>query len=71
MNTYLLPIADGDYAWIEKCVARSFTEAKQKFAYNLIEDYELEIGLDLKEVKYVLLNQHQIVIGELYDKEEF
>lgn len=73
MNTYLFPICDvnDNIVWIEKIRARNLTTAKEKLVQMLMEDYEeYDLPDDLREMERIL-NSKGIVLGELYDIEEF
>lgn len=73
MNTYLFPICDtnDNIVWIEKIRARNLTIAKEKLVQMLMNDYEdLNLPDDLSEMEK-LLNSNGIILGELYDVEEF
>lgn len=65
MNTYILPcysLDDGDL-WLEKVRARSFTEAEDKFIDLFITDYD--------ELAGTMAKDKEIIIGDIYDIEEF
>lgn len=71
MTTYLLPVyhpIEGVY--IEKCRATGFTDSHAKFIRALSEDYELDYPADWKDLIREL-NKQDIVIGDIYDIEEF
>lgn len=73
MNTYLFPICDvrDNIAWIEKIRARNLTSAKEKLVQLLMEDYEeYDLPDDMNETKRILSSKG-IILGELYDIEEF
>jgi len=64
MTTYLLPCYGDGHCWIEKVRARNFSDAQQKFINAFTEDYE--------DIDITILNtQADIVIGNIYDIEEF
>lgn len=71
MNTYLFPICDinDKIVWIERIKARNLTTAKEKLVQILMEDYE-DLPDDLREIERIL-NSKGIILGELYDVEEF
>ena len=71
MNTYLFPICDvsNNVVWIEKIRARNITLAKEKLVQMLMEDYD-DLPDDLNEIETVLSSKG-IILGELYDVEEF
>lgn len=56
MTTYLLPCYGDGHCWIEKVRARNFSDA-------FTEDYE--------DLITILNTQADIVIGNIYDIEEF
>lgn len=73
MNTYLFPICDSNenIVWIEKIKARNLSSAKEKLVQMLLEDYEdLNLPDDLNEMEKIL-NSNGLILGELYDIEEF
>ena len=71
MNTYLFPICDvsNNVVWIEKIRARNITLAKEKLVQMLMEDYD-NLPDDLNEIE-TILSSKGIILGELYDVEEF
>lgn len=70
-STYLMPVCDSDGCYIAHATARNHSEAEEKLIQELIETYELDDTVysfsELKEV----LNEYDIVIGDIYDIEEF
>lgn len=73
MNTYILPcynLNDGSL-WIEKTRAKSFNEAEDKFIDLFVEDYDIAYPSDWDELGGVLAANREIIIGEMYDIEEF
>ena len=72
MTTYLLPCCEGSYCWIEEVRARNFSDAQQKFINAFIEDYEnIDVPSDWEDLIKILNTQADIVIGDIYDIEEF
>lgn len=72
MTTYLLPCCEGSYCWIEKVRVRNFSDAQQKFINAFIEDYEnIDVPSDWEDLIKILNTQADIVIGDIYDIEEF
>lgn len=72
MTTYLLPCCGDSYCWIEKVCARNFSDAQQKFINTFIEDYEnIDVPSDWEDLIKILNTQADIVIGDIYDIEEF
>ena len=71
MNTYLFPICDvsNNVVWIEKIRARNITLAKEKLVQMIMEDYD-DLPDDLNEIE-TILSSKGIILGELYDVEEF
>lgn len=73
MNTYLLPICDtnDNVVWIEKIRARNLFHAKEKLIQMLMDDFEdLDLPDDLKSIEEIL-SSNGVILGELYDVEEF
>lgn len=71
MNTYLLPVSDGETAWIERVYAKSYGEAETKFVKLLADQYEcVDLGGDIKDAT-AALSDEDVVIGDVYDVEEF
>lgn len=72
MTTYLLPCYGDGHCWIEKVCARNFSDAQQKFINAFTEDYEdIDIPSDWEDLITILNTQADIVIGDIYDIEEF
>lgn len=72
MTTYLLPCYEDGHCWIEKVHARNFSDAQQKFINAFTEDYEdIDIPSDWEDLITILNTQADIVIGDIYDIEEF
>lgn len=72
MTTYLLPCYGDGHCWIEKTRARNFSDAKQKFINFFIEDYQdIDVPSDWEDLVNILNTQLDIVIGDIYDIEEF
>ncbi len=70
-STYLMPVCDSDGCYISHVTARSHNEAEEKLIQELVETYELDNTVySLDELKEVL-NEYDIVIGDIYDIEEF
>ena len=60
------------HCWIEKVRARNFSDAQQKFINAFTEDYEdIDIPSDWEDLITILNTQADIVIGDIYDIEEF
>lgn len=73
MNTYILPcysLDDGDL-WLEKVRARSFTEAEDKFIDLFITDYDIDPPGDYDGLAGTMAKDKEIIIGDIYDIEEF
>lgn len=73
MNTYLFPICDvrDNIVWIEKIRARNLASAKEKLVQLLMEDYEeYDLPDDMNEIERILSSKG-VILGELYDVEEF
>lgn len=73
MNTYLFPICDvkDNIVWIEKVRARNLSSAEEKLVQMLMEDYEeYDLPDDMSEIERILSSKG-IILGELYDIEEF
>lgn len=70
MNTYLMPIDDGQDIWIEKVIAKDYTSAKDEFMQSFMEMYD---WLDCKTWDEMLskFDEESIFIGDIYDIEEF
>lgn len=71
MNTYLLPISDGQECWIEHVTAKGIVDAENKLVKYLADMYEfIDYGDSFTDMLDVM-QDHGFVIGELYDIEEF
>lgn len=57
--------------WIEKFHAKSFKRAEEKAIQMFIKDYDIEYPSDFKELGVFCAKQAEIIIGDLYDVEEF
>lgn len=64
------PMLWDGHCWIEKVRARNFSDAQQKFINAFTEDYE-DIPSDWEDLITILNTQADIVIGDIYDIEEF
>lgn len=76
MNTYLLPITDGEDIWIERISAKSIEDAESKFMMSLIEAYQDRTLIQIPDDDWdkfleVMLSEFNITVGDIYDIEEF
>lgn len=76
MNTYLLPITDGEDIWIERISAKSIEDAESKFMMSLIEAYQDRTLIQIPDDDWdkfleVMLSEFNIIVGDIYDIEEF
>lgn len=72
MTTYILPCYSDNYCWIEKVRARNFSDAQQKFINIFTEDWEdIDIPSGWDDLIEILSTQADIIIGDIYDIEEF
>ena len=70
-STYLMPVCDSEGCYISHATARSHNEAEEKLIQELVETYELDDTVySLNELKEIL-NEYDIIIGDIYDIEEF
>lgn len=71
-NTYLLPVYDAEAAicYIEPITAINLQDAKDKFIQFYNEVFDLNCS-DWDELEQTLCEKTNIIIGEIYDKEEF
>lgn len=71
MNTYLLPVCDQDSLYIESVNANDLEEAKAKFIDTICDSYSyIEPALEWNDF-IDDLEDHEIYLGEIYDKDEF
>lgn len=71
MNTYLLPVCDQDSLYIESVTANDLEDAKAKFMNVICETYSY-IDPALEWIDFLNdLADHEIYLGEIYDKDEF
>lgn len=71
MNTYLLPVSDDKGPWIEKVYAKGISEAEDKFVKLLADAYEfIDYGGSFNDMLETL-QDHDILVGDIYDIEEF
>jgi len=74
MNTYLLPICSDVDNIIYKVVAKDFKAAEDKYIKILMDKYidNEEIDPDnFSELKSILFETYDIVIGDIYSLDEF
>lgn len=73
MSTYILPCygLNNGGLWLEKVRARSFTEAEDKFINLFVEDYDIDLPGDYEELGVIMSRDREIIIGDIYDIEEF
>lgn len=74
MNTYLLPICSDVDNIIHKVVAKDFKAAEDKYIKILMDKYidNEEIDPDnFSELKSILFETYDIVIGDIYSLDEF
>jgi hypothetical protein len=74
MNTYLLPICSDVDNIIHKVVAKDFKAAEDKYIKILMDKYidNEEIDPDnFSELKSILFETCDIVIGDIYSLDEF
>lgn len=70
-NTYLLPISTNGECWIEKVTAKGILEAENKFVKMLADNYEcVDYGGSFTDAVNDLYDNN-VIIGEIYDIEEF
>lgn len=67
MNTYIIPISDGDSCWIEQYCAPSVEDAENQLMRDVIDNREydvtdLDFDLFCKQMK-----GYGVVIGEMED----
>lgn len=70
MNTYLVPINEGDGPYIKKILARSEKAASDKLYDYFFNKYEDVDGDTLDEIKDQLWDAG-VDIGDIYDIDEF
>ena len=70
MNKYLIPVCDLDDIYIISVSARSISEAKDKFISEICEIYKLDCIMDWDSF-LDLCDEEKILIGNIYDIEEF
>lgn len=71
ISTYLLPVCDGKDIWIDKVFANNLKSAEDKFIDDWMESTQLDDISDWDELKERLLDKMGIIIGDIYDSEEF
>lgn len=71
INKYLLPIFDGESSYITHCTALNFSDAEDRFTTDISEEFDWDTNIsDWDSFKEFALN-HDVVIGDIYDIEEF
>lgn len=72
MSTYLLPVVDDEYSpFIVKVVARSYTDAKEKFMKFFYDHYDWELLVDWDDFLQYACEEKNWGIGEISDKDDF
>lgn len=73
MNTYLIPIFDFDseYPYIQKIVAKSYSDAKEKVMDFVCNKYDLDYPTDWEEFISDIIPNSNITVGKLSEIEEF
>jgi hypothetical protein len=69
MNTYLIPINEGDGPYIKKIVAKSENDVKEKLYYYFFNKYDFLEGDSLDDIVQQLFD-FGIDVGDIYDIEE-
>ena len=70
MNTYLVPVFDGEDIWIERIDANSIKDAENRFIDDYITDDD-EIPADFEDFKKKLEENEEWKIGNFYEIDEF
>lgn len=71
MNTYLIPVYCDTDLYINKVYARSVGEAKDKLIEDFIEEFDLDLKVPEWEDLLTALDEIGVLIGDIYDKDEF
>lgn len=69
--TCLIPICDNDSIYIMHCEAKNFNDAQDKFILDLKESYDIEEEYDWSDFIEFIYEKYGIIVGDIYDKEEF
>lgn len=70
MNTYLIPIYDGRFVYIEKIVAKNLESAKEQFINEYLPD-ESPVPADWEDFTLIMNEDCDYTIGEFYEISEF
>ena len=70
MNTYLVPVFDGEDIWIERIDSNSIKDAENRFIDDYITDDD-EIPADFEDFKMKLEENEGWKIGNFYEIDEF
>lgn len=70
INTYLLPVCEYDDCYIISVCARNFKDAESKLIEKLMDSFDVE-GQSLEELRTTLFEDYDIIVGKIYDKDEF
>lgn len=71
MNKYLVPVCDSDGSYICSVAARSLAEAEDKFINELSDIYAIDKDFNNFDEFIKEALESDIVIGDIYDIDEF
>lgn len=72
MNTYLYPVLDNDGIAIKKCMAKNREHCEDKIKSIYVQqDYDIDDTLDFDAFCEELCDNYEVLIGEIYDIDEF
>lgn len=70
INTYIVPVSDGNSVWIETVKAKDYNDSLEKFIEYFSRKFEIEDYFDDWEDFQDELSYRDIIFGEVKDIEE-
>ena len=71
MNIYLYPLLDNDGIVIKKMIATSRQQCEDKIKSIYVQNYDVDDTLDFDTFCDKLYDRYDILIGEIYEIDEF
>lgn len=71
MNVYLYPLLDNDGIVIRSCVAANRGQCEDKIKSIYVQNYDVDDTLDFDAFCEDLCDRYDILIGEIYEIDEF
>lgn len=70
MNTYLIPVFNGEDIYIDHIIARNISEAKKRFMDDYLDDND-DVMADWDEFLSYMTDKYNYAIGAFYELSEF